>query len=78
MDFHVSSFSALVFCGRRADAGRTSTRVFADASAYFLRASAALFWAAAAARSPSRRLARASGPRRCPSVYAAPPPRASV
>ena len=51
MDFHVSSFSALVFFGGcRADAGRTSTRVFADASAYFLRASFARFWAVAAAR----------------------------
>ena len=51
MDFQVSSLSAFVFFGGcRADAGRTSTRVFADASAYFLRASAARFWAVAAAR----------------------------
>ena len=51
MDFQVSSLSAFVFFGGcRADAGRTSTRVFADASAYFLRASFARFWAVAAAR----------------------------
>ena len=49
MDFQVSSLSAFVFFGGcRADAGRTSTRVFADASAYFFLASFARFWAVAA------------------------------
>ena len=50
MDFQVSSLSAFVFFGGcRADAGRTFTSL-AEASAYFLRASAARFWAVAAAR----------------------------
>ena len=48
---HVSSLSAFVFAGRRADAGRTAAVAsLAEASAYFFLASAALFWAVAAAR----------------------------